>query len=483
MSKTLLRVSSITAIVAYLFIASAHAQNNSPYWSLQGNSNAASSSKLGTTNAIPLKLFTNNKVRMFISTTGTVNIGNGNASTNGYQLYVKGSTNGIYGTGTSYGVYGDGGSYGLYGNSVNGFGGIAISTNSDGFDAYTTAGYYGIYASCGSYTGVYGYGGTTGTYGYGGTYGINGYSSGGYGVYGNSYNGYGVYGNTNSGYAGGYFHAVNGYGIGAASDNAAYAAVFFGGVYSSVGYSTSDRNLKKDIEDVSSAMSIIDKLKPKHYEFKNDTKYASLHLPGGKHYGLLAQDLEQVLPDLVHEENFHIPVTSNDIVLQPKTADGKDINQYGKNTLPSRTEDINVKAVNYTELIPIIIKAMQEQNQVIQQQGEQIEMLTQKLNAITSTSSANNGSINVKLTDAYLGESIPNPVKHTAAIYYNIPANANARLVIYDANGKMLKQITLNKDGSGSVNVDVSSLSAGIYAYSLLLNNKLADTKTMQVAR
>ena len=111
-------------------------------------------------------------------------------------------------------------------------------------------------------------------------------------------------------------------------------------------------------------------------------------------------------------------------------------------------------------------------------------MLTQKLNAITSTSSANNGSINVKLTNAYLGESIPNPVKNTAAIYYNnIPANANARLVIYDANGKMLKQITLNKDGSGSVNVDVSSLSAGIYAYSLLLNNKLADTKTMQVAR
>ncbi|HEY6976412.1 MAG TPA: tail fiber domain-containing protein [Chitinophagaceae bacterium] len=479
MSKILLRVSSFTAIATYLFTASLYAQNTAPYWSLKGNSNATTTSKLGTTNSIPVGIFTNNKLRMFISQAGTVNIGNNNASTNGYQLYVKGATNGIYGTGTSYGIYGDGGSYGLYGNSVNGFGGIAISTNSDGFDAYTTKGYYGIYASCGSYTGVYGYGGTTGTYGYGGTYGINGYSSGGYGVYGNSYNGYGVYGTTTSGYSAGYFHSVNGYGLGAASDKAAYAAVFFGGVYSNTGFFTSDRNLKKNIEDFSSAMSIINRLKPKYYEFKTDAKYAGLHLPDGKHYGLLAQDLEQVLPNLVHEENFHIPVSNDDVVLQPKTADGKDINQYGKNTQSNKTEDINVKAVNYTELIPIMVKGMQEQNKIIQEQNDKIELLTQKLNTI-----ANNNSINIKLANAYLDQSIPNPVKNAAVINYNnIPANANARLMIYDATGKLLKQITLNKSGSGSVNVDVSSLGAGIYSYSLMLNNKLADTKTMEVAR
>ena len=212
MSKTLLFVNSFTAIVTYLFATSLYAQNNSPYWSLQGNSNATRTSKLGTTNAMPVGIFSNNRLRMFISPAGTVNIGNGSAGTNGYQLYVKGATNGIYGTGSSYGVYGNGGSYGLYGNSANGFGGIAISANSDGFDAYTTTGYYGLYASCSNHTGVYGYGGTTGTYGYGGTYGVNGYSSGGYGVYGNSFNGYGVYGDTTSGYSAGYFHSVDGYG-------------------------------------------------------------------------------------------------------------------------------------------------------------------------------------------------------------------------------------------------------------------------------
>jgi hypothetical protein len=484
MKTTTIRTGILTVITTCLVTISLQAQNTSPFWSLQGNSNVTASSKFGTTNAKPLKLFTNNKLRILISNGGSVNIGIDSANANGYQLYVKGATSGIYGTGTSYGIYGDGGSYGLYGNSVNGYGGIAISANSDGFDAYTTAGYYGIYASCSNHTGIYGYGGSTGTYGYGGTYGINGYSNGGYGVYGNSNNGYGVYGVSTSGYAAGYFHSVNGYGIGAASDNAAYAGVFFGGVYSSVGYFTSDRNLKKNMEDFSSAMSIINQLKPKHYEFKTDAKYAGLHLPGGKHYGLLAQDLEQILPDLVHEETFHIPVNADAQVIQPKTADGKDISQYSKNTPPNKTEDIDVKAVNYIELIPIMVKAMQEQNKIIQEQNDKIELLTQKINAVTGTSSANNSPINVKLVNTYLGQSIPNPAKNTAAICYNnIPANANARLMFYDANGKTLKQITLNQGGSGSVNVDVSSLSAGSYPYLLIINEKPVETKTMAIMR
>jgi hypothetical protein len=55
--------------------------------------------------------------------------------------------------------------------------------------------------------------------------------------------------------------------------------------------------------------------------------------------------------------------------------------------------------------------------------------------------------------------------------------------LIYDANGKSLRQIQLGKGGSGVVNIDISSLSSGIYSYSLMMNNKLVDTKTMEVAR
>jgi hypothetical protein len=55
---------------AYLLLA----QNSSPYWSQTGNSNANNSSKLGTTNAINLRIFTNNVERMRIASSGLVGV-------------------------------------------------------------------------------------------------------------------------------------------------------------------------------------------------------------------------------------------------------------------------------------------------------------------------------------------------------------------------------------------------------------------------
>src|SRR6476619_2535148 len=61
--------------VAFLAIHHLHAQNTSPYWSLAGNSNASTSSKLGTTNGIPLRILTKNIERIRIDTAGRVGIG------------------------------------------------------------------------------------------------------------------------------------------------------------------------------------------------------------------------------------------------------------------------------------------------------------------------------------------------------------------------------------------------------------------------
>src|SRR5881275_586891 len=67
-----------TAIIVVALFTMHHtlqAQNSSPYWSLAGNSNASTSSKLGTTNGIPLRLLTKNLERMRIDTAGRVGIG------------------------------------------------------------------------------------------------------------------------------------------------------------------------------------------------------------------------------------------------------------------------------------------------------------------------------------------------------------------------------------------------------------------------
>ena len=80
-------IAIVLAVFLSAFSQPTAAQNTSPYWSLAGNSNAsATTSKLGTTTAIDLRLFANNVERMrILNANGRVGIGTtarGSQSTN-----------------------------------------------------------------------------------------------------------------------------------------------------------------------------------------------------------------------------------------------------------------------------------------------------------------------------------------------------------------------------------------------------------------
>src|SRR5690349_11799165 len=79
-------------LIAFLAIViitpNASAQNTAPYWSLAGNSNGTVTTKLGTTNAVNLGIFTNNTERLrILSTNGNVGIG---TSTPSERLRING---------------------------------------------------------------------------------------------------------------------------------------------------------------------------------------------------------------------------------------------------------------------------------------------------------------------------------------------------------------------------------------------------------
>ena len=79
-------------IAMFLFFSiSINAQNTSPYWSLSGNTNSSGSSKLGTTNSVPLRLFTNNSERVRIDPSGNIGIGT-SSPLNILTIKLNGST-------------------------------------------------------------------------------------------------------------------------------------------------------------------------------------------------------------------------------------------------------------------------------------------------------------------------------------------------------------------------------------------------------
>lgn len=64
------------------------------------------------------------------------------------------------------------------------------------------------------------------------------------------------------------------------------------------------------------------------------------------------------------------------------------------------------------------------------------------------------------------------------AIAYRIPTDVTAFICIYNLNGQQLKRYPLT-EADGTITVSASELSAGIYIYSLIINNQEVDSKRM----
>jgi Chaperone of endosialidase len=534
----------MTAIVMICSLQLTTAQNTSPYWSQAGNSNATATSKLGTTNSIPLNFYTNNGLRMVITPTGNVGIGNNNPT---YKLYVNGANNGIWGGGAIYGVRGNGGKYAVYGGSVidTGVYGKSSFTATTAVGVYGTGYYgvkaagnlYGLYAAsasggtgvhgAGGYYGVYGtgtifgvYGTSTGSYGVYGyasasnSNGVYGYSAGtsGYGVYGYG-SGHGIYGISSTTGRGVYGRGLRGVyaecnaggaeavsarttypssyavtavssqsiGIYAYTGNAgSYAGYFVGNILCSGSYLTSDERLKKNINTVDNALDIINRLQPKFYQFRNDGNYAKMNLPAGNHYGLLAQDVEKVLPQLVKESQFDIsriePGQANTDVGEPIS------NITSTDAKTVKNEVLDFKAVNYVELIPILVKSVQELSQAVDKLSKENAQMKEEIWQLK-----NGKAIGIKadvFTDKALLQNSPNPFSNTTTISYVLPEKfSKAQILINDQSGKAVKQINLSGGGKGSYNVAAGTLSSGTYNYSLVVDGAIIHTKQLVIAK
>jgi hypothetical protein len=217
------------------------------------------------------------------TTTSSTNTANGVVGLYGSAtLGSTGSNSGVYGASSS--------DNGVFGTITGSAAGAAIS----GIDATTSGNKYGVF---GDSPGGYGvYGGTSSGYG------LAGVASSGLGVYGSTQSGpYGIAGyneSSSSSAIGLLGEAPNGWGVYANSINTS-GKYYINGVCQ-VGCS-SDLRLKKNVQPMKDALSLLLQLKGVTYEWKNPEEKGENTI--GIQQGFIAQDVEKVFPQWVGEDN------------------------------------------------------------------------------------------------------------------------------------------------------------------------------------
>lgn len=289
---------------------------------------------------------------------------------------------------------------------------------------------------------------------------------------GNVLRNYGVYANANNTTPG---SATVNYGIyatyfgGAASGGpsgaGSYAGYFAGNVFSTGSFFPSDACLKTDVNDFTDALDKISRLQPKTYRYKTE-EYKHMNLREGENIGFLAQELEQVFPNMVRN------------TIQPAAR-----NSNGETT----GEEVSFKAIDYVSLIPVLTAGIQElqkrsdaQQALIAERDETIKALEERIKRLEQSTTAAGAHDQMSVTGAVLYQNNPNPFSGTTEIRYSLPGSySSASLMIFDMNGKQLKAIALQGAGRGNVTFSAADLSAGMYLYSLVLDGKEIDTKRM----
>ena len=217
---------------------------------------------------------------------------------------------------------------------------------------------------------------------------------------------------------------------------------------------------------MSGATETLLELNPKTYEF-NTTDYSYMGFDSGVHWGLLADEVGTVVPNAVRD------------VARPEEVDSA-----GNMIHP----EVDFKALNYQELIPLLIAGFKEQQATIAQLQDQINQCC----ASQGSGMAPQGEDNTKSTtqnESDLQEQRllvqPNPFTDHTTLQYYVPKSGKVSLQVSGSDGRTLGTLLEEQADAGAYSYEwnTSQLAPGTYFCALLVDGNVVVKRAVKVAR
>ena len=272
----------------------------------------------------------------------------------------------------------------------------------------------------------------------------------------------------------------------------------FGDALASGGmFMNSDARYKQNIQPIGDAMGLISQLQGTTYTM-NLEAFPEMHFKEGTQYGLIAQEVQAVIPELVQaNEDGYLAVNYTAMVpllveglkeqqevvaTQKEALDAANITIEEQNqAILAQNEDLEAAKLANEELN----NQVQEQQAVLEQQDQLIRQIMEDLEAIKNgTAPAANGTSAAAGETSQLFQNRPNPFRESTEIHFYLPTDVEqATLVVYSLDGKELMSFNNLDRGYGNVLVEAGQLMPGNYVYRLIADNEVVDSKTLVLSK
>jgi hypothetical protein len=226
---------------------------------------------------------------------------------------------------------------------------------------------------------------------------------------------------------------------------------------------TSDERDKTNIKDLEYGIKEIMKIRSTRFSWKDREG-------SGQKLGLIAQELQKVLPEVVRDWQYSINEETGAREKVPAARMG----------------------VLYADIIPVLIKGMQEQQTQIEAKDNKISELQshvdqlqtkydQLYNLLLKKGLLSGSEITSATTKGFLQSNTPNPFNDKTTIRYGLSPGSKGQINVYSASGSLVKTLVANESGQSVLSAD--GLQSGTYTYSLVADGKIVGSKKMVVIK
>lgn len=218
----------------------------------------------------------------------------------------------------------------------------------------------------------------------------------------------------------------------------------------------SDSTIKENIQPLHDCLNRLKQVECVQYTLKQDfirdvplDKQSAYTKP---EYGFMAQNLQDVFPEAVVSD------TSGYL------------------------------SVKYTRMVPVLVEAIKEQQNIIDSLHNRLDELEKSLKAMPEAGNGAKGGQGYEVPRHETGIAVyqnnPNPTDGTTTISGYIPSEINsAALYVYDIQGNTRYKTTVMDRGYFSVTLKSGELKPGIYFYTIHGDNQVSETKQMVITK